>query len=59
MKQNLSPEQIDERIQQLETEIRRLESELAVLRSEKLVQELLKADGPLPRENNTVAPKQG
>ena len=54
MDQLPSPEQANERIHELETETRRLESELAVLRSQKLVDELLKADGPIPRENLTV-----
>lgn len=54
MKQNPSPQPVNDRILQLEAEVRRLESELAVLRSQKLVEELLKADGPLPRENHTV-----
>lgn len=54
MKQKPSPQQMDERIDQLESEIRRLQSELAVLRSQKLVDALLKADTPLPRENHTV-----
>ncbi|MBI5843004.1 MAG: DUF433 domain-containing protein [Chloroflexi bacterium] len=31
-----------------------MQGELAVLRSQKLVDALLKADGPLPRENHTV-----
>ena len=54
MKQNQSPQPVHDRILQLEAEVRRLQSELAVLRSQKLVEELLKADGPLPRENHTV-----
>ena len=54
MDQLPSPEQAHERIHELEAEIRRLESELAILRSQKLVDELLKADGPIPRENHTV-----
>ena len=54
MDQLPSPEQANKRIHELETEIRRLESELAVLRSQKLVDELLKADGPIARENLTV-----
>jgi len=54
MKQNPSPQEVNERISQLENEIRQLQSELAVLRSQKLVDALLKADGPLPRENHTV-----
>jgi hypothetical protein len=54
MKQNPSQQQVNERLVQLESEIRRLQSELAVLRSQKLVDALLKADAPLPRENHTV-----
>ena len=54
MKQNPSPESIDEQIARFEEESRRLQSELAVLRSEKLVQTMLKTDGPIPRENLTV-----
>ena len=54
MKQNPSPQQVNERITQLEIEIQRLQSELAVLRSQKLVDALMKADAPLPRENRTV-----
>jgi uncharacterized protein (DUF433 family) len=54
MKQNPSPQQVNNRILQLEEEISRLQSELAVLRSQKLVEALLKSDGPLPRENHTV-----
>lgn len=54
MKQNPSPQQVNERIVQLESEVQRLQSELAVLRSQKLVDALLKADAPLPRENHTV-----
>ncbi len=54
MKQNSSPPEANERIAQLETEIQRLQSELAVLRSQKLVDALMKADAPLPRENRTV-----
>jgi hypothetical protein len=54
MKQNPSLKQVNERILQLEEEIRRLGNELAVLRSQKLVDELLKADGPIQRENLTV-----
>jgi hypothetical protein len=54
MKQKPSPQQVNERITQLESEIQRLQSELAVLRSQKLVDALLKADAPLPRENHTV-----
>ncbi len=54
MEQNLSPEQLDDRIAKLEEESRRLQKELAVLRSEKIVQMLMKADGPIPRENRTV-----
>jgi len=54
MEQNLSPEQINERIAKLEEEVARYQSELAVLRSKKLVDALAKMDGPLPRENHTV-----
>ncbi|MDQ3005782.1 MAG: hypothetical protein M3R47_10420 [Chloroflexota bacterium] len=54
MEQNLSPEQVNERIAKLEEEVGRYQSELAVLRSQKLVEALTKMDGPLPRENHTV-----
>ena len=54
MEKDLSPEQVDERIAHLEEEVRRLETELAVLRSDQLVDALMKMDGPIPRENNTV-----
>jgi len=54
MEQNLSPEQINERIAKLEEEVARYQSELVVLRSQKLVDALSKMDGPLPRENHTV-----
>jgi len=54
MKQNPSPESLDERIARLEEESRHLQKELAVLRSEKLIQTMLKIDGPIPRENRTV-----
>jgi len=54
MEQNLSPQQVNDRILQLEEEIRRLQSELAVLRSHKLIEALKETDGPLPRENKTV-----
>ncbi|MDO8755413.1 MAG: hypothetical protein Q7J80_16055 [Anaerolineales bacterium] len=56
MKQNPSPESLDERIARLEEESRRLQKELAVLRADKLLQTLLKTerDGYLPRENRTV-----
>jgi len=54
MKKNPSSQQVNERITQLESEIRQLQSELAVLRSQKLVDALLKADAPLPHENQTV-----
>ena len=54
MKQNPSPQQVNERISQLESEIRQLQSELAVLRSQKLVGTLLQADTPLLRENRTI-----
>ena len=54
MKQNPSPQQVNESITQLEIEIQRFQSELAVLRSQKLVDALMKADAPLPRENRTV-----
>ena len=46
MEQNLSPEQINERIAKLEEEVARYQSELAVLRSQKLVEALAKMDGP-------------
>lgn len=52
--EKVSPEKLNDRISQLEEEIRKLQTELAVLRSEKLVEELLKTDGPLVRENETV-----
>lgn len=54
MEQNLSPEQVKERMANLEDELRRLQSELAALRSWQLVDALTKTDGPLPRENRTV-----
>lgn len=55
MKSNPSPQPtINDRLLQLEEEIKCLQSELAVLRSQKLVEALLQADGPLPRENRTV-----
>ena len=54
MKQNPSPESLDERIARLEEESRHLQKELTVLRSEKLIQTMLKTDGPIPRENRTV-----
>lgn len=54
MNPNLSSQQVDDRVLQLEQEIKRLQSELAILRSQKLVDALLKTDGPLPRENRTV-----
>src|SRR5215207_8134972 len=54
MGQNLSAEQVKERITKLEGELNRLQSELAVLRSRQLVEALSKTDGPLPRENHTV-----
>jgi len=54
MNLNPSPQQVNDRILQLDEEIRRLQSELSVLRSQKLVEALLKTDGPLPRENSTV-----
>jgi uncharacterized protein (DUF433 family) len=54
MKQKPSPQQVNECIVQLESEIQRLQSELVVLRSQKLVDALLKADAPMPRENHTV-----
>ena len=56
MEQNLTPEQLDERIAQLEKESRRIQKELATLRAEKLVLTLSKMDRdePLPRENRTV-----
>ena len=49
-----SPQPVNDRILQLEEEVNRLQSELAILRSQKLVEALLKADGPLLRENHTV-----
>ncbi len=58
MEQNPPPGQLDERIAKLEEESRRLQKELAVLRSEKLVQMLMKTDGPIPRENHTVVRAQ-
>jgi uncharacterized protein (DUF433 family) len=54
MEQNLSAEQVKERIASLEAELKRLQSELATLRSRQLVEALIKTDGPLPRENITV-----
>mgnify|MGYP001167280173 CR=1 FL=1 len=54
MEQNLSSEQVQERIANLEGDLKRLQSELAVLRSHQLVEALVKTDGPLPRENPTV-----
>lgn len=54
MEPKLSNKQMNERIAQLEEDIRRLQSELVILRSQKLVKALLKADGPMPRENPTV-----
>lgn len=54
MEQNLSSEQVKERIASLEEELKRLQSELAALRSRQLVEALIKTDGPLPRENLTV-----
>lgn len=54
MEQNLSSEQVKERIAKLEEELKRLQSELAALRSRQLVEALINADGPLPRENLTV-----
>ena len=54
MQQNLSTEQVNERIAKLEEELRNLQSELATLRSRQLVEALIKTDGPLPRENPTV-----
>jgi len=54
MEQNLSSEQVKQRIANLEEELRRLQSELAALRSRQLVEALSKTDGPLPRENATV-----
>ncbi|MBI3167703.1 MAG: hypothetical protein HYZ22_04445 [Chloroflexi bacterium] len=54
MNPNPSPEQLDEKIAKLEEESRRIQKELAVLRSDKLVQMMLKTDGPVPRENRTV-----
>ena len=54
MEQNLSSEQVKERIASLEEKLKRLQSELAALRSRQLVEALIKTDGPLPRENLTV-----
>ena len=54
MEQNLSDEQVRDRIATLEAELRRLQSELATLRSRQLVEALIKTDGPLPRENLTI-----
>jgi len=54
MEQNPSAEQVKDRIAKLESELRHLQSELATLRSRLLVEALIKADGPLPRENRTV-----
>ena len=54
MKPNSSSQRVDDRLLQLEEEVKRLQSELAVLRSQKLIEALLKADGPIPRENHTV-----
>jgi len=54
MEQNLSPEQVKERIAKLEEEVRRLQKELAGLRSRQLIDALTLRDGPLPRENKTV-----
>jgi prefoldin subunit 5 len=48
MEQNLSPEQVKERVAELEEELKRLQSELAALRSRQLVDALAKTDGPLP-----------
>lgn len=54
MEQNLSPEQVKERVANLEQELRHLQSELSALRSRQLVEALIKTDGPLPHENRTV-----
>ena len=54
MKPEPSSKQVNDRILQLEENIRQLQVELAVLRSQKLVDDLLKAEGPMPRENRTV-----
>ena len=45
---------LDERIAQLKNEISRLQNELALLRSQKFVDTLLKSDGHVTRENNTI-----
>ncbi|MEW5829652.1 MAG: hypothetical protein AB1846_12235 [Chloroflexota bacterium] len=54
MKPKRSPFQANERILQLEEEVKRLQNELAGLRSQKLIEALLEADGPIPRENRTI-----
>ena len=60
MKQNPSPQQVNERISQLESEIQQLQSELAVLRSQKLVGALLQADTPLfAKTAPSSAPNRG
>lgn len=48
------PGSLDEKIANLEEESRRIQKELAVLRSEKLIQTMMRMDGPIPRENRTV-----
>ncbi|NOH04538.1 MAG: hypothetical protein HND47_22500 [Chloroflexi bacterium] len=54
MDPNPSLKHLEERITRLEEESRLLQKELAALRSEKLIQTMLKMDGPIPRENRTV-----
>lgn len=59
MKKHPTQMQIGERISQLEESLRTLQAELAILRSQKLVNALLEADGPVPRENETVVRAAG
>ncbi len=59
MKKNPTQTQISEQISQLEERLRDIQAELAVLRSQRLVNALLEADGPLPRENETVVRAAG
>ncbi|MCC7118701.1 MAG: hypothetical protein IT310_09265 [Anaerolineales bacterium] len=59
MKKNPTQMQIGERISQLEESLRAMQAELAILRSQKLVNALLEADGPVPRENQTVVRAAG
>ena len=59
MKKHPTQTQIGERISQLEESLRTLQAELAILRSQKLVNALLEADGPVPRENETVVRTAG